>query len=387
MPRQLPIQMPGQALRVLLVSPGPPAVGGVATWTAEVLTEIAGRPGIELAHVALIADPGKQGRPPPLPRPLVRAWHLLRDLPRILVKLISFRPHVLHLTTAAGLGSLRDIIVMILARWLGAKGVLDYRVWLLAERHHPFYLRLVRAAIHLSSAVRVLDLDSWHSTTDDGSPGKVRQIPNMVDRRRLEDFLAEEDHGTAPAGDGASVRLLFLGKVEPSKGVVELVKACVTLDEIHLRLAGPPVRNVAQRLEQIAARRPGPWLDQIGSISPLEVAWEVHHCDVLVLPSHSEGFPNAVLEAMSLGKPVVVSDAGAMPEMIAADSGQPCGLMVPAGDVELLRHAIRRLADDPALRHKMGLRGRARVAEHYSSARVMPLLEQLWREVGGLPGS
>ena len=164
-------QAPDETLRVLLVSPGPPAVGGVATWTAEVLSKIARRPGIQLSHVALIADPGKQGQPPPLPRPVVRAWHLLRDLPRIFIRLVTFRPHVLHLTTAAGLGSLRDIIVMLLARLLGAKGVLDYRVWLLAENHHPFHLRLARTAIHLSSAVRVLDLDSWQSTSDDGRPG------------------------------------------------------------------------------------------------------------------------------------------------------------------------------------------------------------------------
>ena len=373
-----------ETLRVLLVSPGPPAVGGVATWTAEVLSEIAKRPAIELTHVGLIADPGKQGRKPILPRPLVRAWHLLRDLPRILVKLITFRPHVLHLTTAAGLGSLRDIAVMILARALGAKGVLDYRVWLLAERYPPFHLRLARTAIHLANAVRVLDLDSWDSTSGDGAPGKVHRIPNMVDRRGLEAFLTDETAAVEPPDDDRSLRLIFLGKVEPSKGVLEMVRACAELEGVRLRLAGPQVAGVAEQLEELARRRPGDWLQLIGSISRLQVAWELHHADALVLPSHSEGFPNAVLEAMSLGKAVVVTDVGAMPEMIAAGSARPCGLMVAAGRVDELREAIRGLAEDPELGPRLGRRGRARVAELYSPSRVMPQLEGMWRQVGGL---
>ena len=108
--------------------------------------------------------------------------------------------------------------------------------------------------------------------------------------------------------------------------------------------------------------------------------------DGLLVPSLREGFPNAVLEAMSLGKPVVVSDVGAMPEMIGADGEEPCGLVVAAGEIEPLSEAIRTLAENPALRRRMGDRARARVAERYLSARVLPLLEEMWLEVGNLPG-
>ena len=82
---------------------------------------------------------------------------------------------------------------------------------------------------------------------------------------------------------------------------------------------------------------------------------------------------------------MVVSNVGGMPEMIAAGSDEPCGLMVAAGEVEPLRNAIRTLAEDPELRRRMGERGRKRVAEEYSPERILSLLEQMWRGVAGLP--
>ena len=179
---------------------------------------------------------------------------------------------------------------------------------------------------------------------------------------------------------------MFVGKVEREKGVVELVKACAALEGLALRLVGPARPGLPQRLERLARSRGGCWLQQVGKISWPEVVREIHQADILILPSHSEGFPNAVLEAMSLGKPVVVSDVGAMPEMIGTDGEEPCGLVVAAGEIEPLSEAIRTLAENPALRRRMGDRARARVAERYLSARVLPLLEEMWLEVGNLPG-
>jgi glycosyltransferase involved in cell wall biosynthesis len=79
--------------------------------------------------------------------------------------------------------------------------------------------------------------------------------------------------------------------------------------------------------------------------------------DILVLPSHSEGFPYAVLEAMALGKPVVVSAVGALPEIIAVNSDNPCGICVPPGDSAALMDALTRMIADPELRLEMGING------------------------------
>jgi glycosyltransferase involved in cell wall biosynthesis len=76
--------------------------------------------------------------------------------------------------------------------------------------------------------------------------------------------------------------------------------------------------------------------------------------DVAVLPSYSEGMPNAVLEAMAYGIPVVASDVGGVRSLL----GSGAGIMVAPGDDEALADALQRLIDDPSLRRALGEKGR-----------------------------
>ena len=76
--------------------------------------------------------------------------------------------------------------------------------------------------------------------------------------------------------------------------------------------------------------------------------------DLVVLPSCSEGMPNAVLEAMAHGIPVVASDVGGVNSLL----GSGAGIVVAPGDDQALADALQRLIDDPSLRENMGARGR-----------------------------
>jgi glycosyltransferase involved in cell wall biosynthesis len=79
--------------------------------------------------------------------------------------------------------------------------------------------------------------------------------------------------------------------------------------------------------------------------------------DVFVLPSRSEGHPVAILEAMAAGLPVVASRVGGVPEQV---SHGETGLLVEPGDPDELAAALRRLATNPPLRHRLGAAGRER---------------------------
>jgi glycosyltransferase involved in cell wall biosynthesis len=90
--------------------------------------------------------------------------------------------------------------------------------------------------------------------------------------------------------------------------------------------------------------------------------------DVFALPSHFEGLPMSVIEAMLTGLPVVATDIRGPREQVV--NGQT-GLLVPPMTVAPLAGALRRLATDPALRQRMGDAGRARAADLYDEAQVV----------------
>jgi len=99
--------------------------------------------------------------------------------------------------------------------------------------------------------------------------------------------------------------------------------------------------------------------------------------DVLVLPSHTEGTPNVIAEAMAQGLPVVATDVGGIPDML----GGGAGLLVPVGDARALAAAMLRLAGDPALRAAMGRAGRARYEAHFAPEAVLPVLLGTYRRI------
>ncbi|ETX07227.1 MAG: hypothetical protein ETSY2_12405 [Candidatus Entotheonella gemina] len=110
----------------------------------------------------------------------------------------------------------------------------------------------------------------------------------------------------------------------------------------------------------------------------------IQQSDVLLLPSYHEAFPYVVLEGMALGKPVVVSNVGAMPEMINAAGEQPCGLCVPPRDAGALRSALQQLIDAPETWTAMGRAGRYRVEHLYDIPSVLYQIKALW-QTGHVP--
>jgi glycosyltransferase involved in cell wall biosynthesis len=113
-----------------------------------------------------------------------------------------------------------------------------------------------------------------------------------------------------------------------------------------------------------------------GSIAnPLAV---VEHADVVVLPSLSEGLPIALLEAMAIGRAVVASRVGGIPEVV--QDGET-GLLIPAADSAALASAIARLMMDPPLRANLGSQARAHVERQWSSQRMVACTTAVYDEV------
>lgn len=231
----------------------------------------------------------------------------------------------------------------------------------------------------LEGMARVLVLgDGWRRFVLSVAPrAQVDVLPNSVRMPALRVTRSRNDHET--------VELLFLGIVGRRKGVYELLPAFAAAAQRHpslrLTIAGNGEIDAARRLAEslgIGSRVTfAGWVD--GDAKRQLLA----RSDIYVLPSHNEGLPVSILEAMSWGLPVISTDVGAIAELVRHDID---GLIVPAGAPEPLADAVSRLAASGELRARMGERGRNRIAESFSEDVVLPRLAQLYQALQKGPG-
>jgi glycosyltransferase involved in cell wall biosynthesis/O-antigen/teichoic acid export membrane protein len=114
-------------------------------------------------------------------------------------------------------------------------------------------------------------------------------------------------------------------------------------------------------------------VDFLGSVANVPALLD--GCSFTVLPSLSEGMPNAVLESLAQGRAVVASAVGGVPEILARAGG----ILVPAGDPEALACAMRTLLADSALTARLGAEGRAWVSHEFGIDRMVEESLRLYR--------
>lgn len=366
-----------ELLRVVLVSPLPPPSGGIGRWTVLLLNWLASNPSVSL----VLVDPTPRWRAlwdlALWKRIVGGAFQGVWDAARILPKLAFFRPQVIHLNTSAQLRGPWDTVMLALARIMGVASVYHIRMGRLPEvmKQNGWEWWGMRGALRLANRVVVLDKESEVALVRFLSAERVVLIPNAIAKSSLD-------------GSGGVQRqptVLFMGHVVPSKGIRELMEAWHELRPSgwRLQVAGAGSSTYRDELLGIAGRDAE--VEFLGDLPP-EEAWEcLQRAQIFVLPTYTEGFPNAVLEAMAAGKAIISTRVGAIPEMLGTDGEEPCGLLIEPQNTQALVIALRNLLSDPKLRESLGRRAQVKVSKHYTTDVVFGRLLDLWREVAERP--
>lgn len=177
--------------------------------------------------------------------------------------------------------------------------------------------------------------------------------------------------------------ILCVGRLVPSKGQLVLIAAIErlvkTTPNLRLRLVGDGPER--ESLEQaIAAANLGSYVVLEGSVNQDLIQEFYRQADIFVLASFAEGIPVVLMEAMAMEIPCVSTFVAGIPELIRNETD---GILVPPSDDLALASAIRRLIEDSALRHRLGVAARRRVMEKYDLDRsVIHLAEIFMNRIG-----
>lgn len=229
-----------------------------------------------------------------------------------------------------------------------------------------------------AAMVAVSSLDARRMVEVERLPvSKVRVIPNGIVPPRVVDALSlRRELGIDPA-----IPLIgFVGSLRPEKRIDLIVAATAILLDgkaLHLVVVGSGPEEAALR-DQVRAAGIEHSVSFLGFRT--DATTLAAGFDVAVLSSDREGAPLTLLEYMALGRAVVATRVGGIPEIV--DDGRHALLVAP-GDAAALASAVGRLLDDPSERLRLGAEAAARQVERYSFDEMTRQVERLYLELLG----
>jgi len=170
--------------------------------------------------------------------------------------------------------------------------------------------------------------------------------------------------------------ILFIGWCVKTKGIEELLLAwnriTAKYKDWKLKIVGPYKEDYFKFLKKMYNIE---YVEFLGEKTHRDTLEELKKSSIFILPSYTEGCPNVILEAMSLGKAIISTNVGAIPEMLQEESG----IIVSPKNVEELENSIDLLLKNEELQKKIGRNSFIRVRNNYTLDVIMKKYQVLWR--------
>lgn len=333
-------------LDILLISPLPSPAGGIATWTEMYLkSEL-----IRKQNVKVINTSVRGGR--------IYSFNnkkMLEEIKRnvsIYINLIKTlkknKFDVVHLNTSCSTtGMIRDLLCARKIKKNGYKLILQCHCNIPSMLNNKFSTWIFKELINHTDTILVLNSDSNQYVK------KVLKRESFI----VSNFIDYKDinHSGLKYISDEIKTIIFVGHVNRSKGCNEIIEVSQIFPNINFRLIG----NISDDYKNIDVPEN---VKLIGEVSKDNVLIEMKNADILLFPSHTEGFPLVVLEAMACGLPVIGTSVGAIPEMIE----QKGGVLFDVGDVPAIIRAVNDI-QDPSIRRQISKWNQNKIKSCYST--------------------
>ena len=215
---------------------------------------------------------------------------------------------------------------------------------------------------------------SWANNID-----KFVTIYNGVDLRRFKPSVESEDLSRIFKIEPGSITIAQVGRIEYIKGQGDLIDACSILrnniEKFHVLFIGAVqekayFQSCQSKIRALSLEK---HVTFTGKMEPIESI--LNSVDICVLPSKTEGFSRAVIEAMALSKPVIATNVGGNAEAIYNDVS---GYIISPGDIGLLENRLRRLCQTRELRERFGKNAGQRVKKLFTIERSVRKTENIY---------
>jgi glycosyltransferase involved in cell wall biosynthesis len=370
MPRQESISS-ASTRTLLIVGPQPPSLGGSPLTVQAMTNELAQCASVRV--VVINTSPYRDQRKKMTGFNAEKVWRMILIVQKY-VRELGQSDAVLVFANNLFTSTLVPVLLL-LARGLHKSfylkpvgGDLDLYLADRKKLHRAYLLRILRAADGVLAQTELLRaaLIKWGCTNAYYLPG-CRSLPPTIETHREK---REE------------LRLIFLALIHRDKGPLVLLEALQLLaheggPRVSCDFYGPIHSEVREAF--LRALEATPNARHCGVVEAGGASHVIAAYDVLVLPTHfvGEGHPGVIIEAMHVGVPVISTQHRAIPELVSDGEN---GILVPVRDSHALADAIARMAQDEALRARMGQANRQRGQQFGAEAVVEQMLEIIFPE-------
>lgn len=363
--------------KILFIGPLPPPTGGMGVS----MQNIAGSHLKDKYDFIIFDITGKRSRHSSAGL-AGRMFYQVSLMYKLVCILVKDRPAIVHVQIASYFYFYRRGLDVIVSRIFGRKIILHLR----GAEFIDFYDKslapgkwVIRSVLNISDRIIALSRLWGDFLIRIADPGKVVVIPNGVVCSGA--GLVNDKKKELGFGDRTRF-VLFMGSIGKRKGVFDILDAIpqviIRAKDVAFIFAGPEEDDGA--LEEFQRKIRDKAIDghvlYVGTVSGQEKIDYYLSSDIYILPSYAENFPNAMLEAISAGMPMVVSGVGAVPEVIEDGVN---GFIIKAGDVAGISEKVSELLKNELLRNSMREKNIKMAKERYDMPVVAAMIDEVYK--------